>query len=61
MVNGTPVTVSLDLGEGVARNTILSWLFLQEIKASIMTNNNALVSGLLGGQFRLEMMFPKIA
>ena len=29
------------------------------MKASIMTDNNALVSGLLGEQFRLEMMVPQ--
>ena len=46
------MTVSLAPGEGVACNTIL----LQTIKVSIMTDNNAFVSGLLGEQFRLEMM-----
>ena len=48
MVNRKPVTVSLALGEGVACNTICSWPFLKTVKASIMTNNNALVSVLLG-------------
>ena len=61
VLNGKPVTVSLALGEGVACNTIFSWKFLQTIKASIMTNNDALVSGLLGENFRLEMVVPKRA
>ena len=54
-VNGTLVTVSLALGEGVAFNTIFAWPFLQTIKASTMTKNNVLVSRLLGEHFRLEM------
>ena len=53
VVNIKPVTVSLALGEGLACNTILSWTFLKTIKASIMTDNNVLVSGILGEQFRL--------
>ena len=40
----------------MACNTIFSWPFLKTIKSSIMTKNNALVSGLLGEQFRLDMM-----
>ena len=52
---------SLSLREGVARNAIFSWPFLQTIKASKMTENNALVSGLLGEQFKLEMMVPQRA
>ena len=59
MVNRQPVIVSLALGEGVACNTICSWPFLKTVKASIMTNNNALVSVLLGDQFRTEMMVPQ--
>ena len=56
MVNGKPVTVFLAIAEGVSCNTIFSWPFLQTIKPSIVTKNNALVSGLLGETFRLEMM-----
>ena len=56
VVNGKLVTVSLALGEGVACKSIFSWPFLQTIKASIVTNNNALVRGIIGGQFRLEML-----
>ena len=59
VVNGLPVILSLALGEGVACNTIFSWPFLHTIKDSIITKNNALVSGLLGEQFRLEMMVPQ--
>ena len=59
MVNGKPVTVSLALGEGVERNTIFSWPLLQTVKSLIITNNNYLVSGLLGEKFRLEMMIPQ--
>ena len=58
VVNGKPMTVSLALGEGVACNIIFSWTFLQTIKSSVMTKNNVLVSGLLGEQFRLDMMVP---
>ena len=61
VVNGKPATVLLALGEGVAHNTIFSWPFLQTIKASITTKNNDLVSGLLGEQFRLEIIVPKIS
>ena len=56
VVNRKPVTVSLAPVEGVERNTIFSYPLPQKIKASIMTDNNALVSGLLGEQFRMEMM-----
>ena len=41
----------------MAFNTIFSWPFLHTIKASIMTEKNASVSGLLGEQFNLEMIF----
>ena len=57
-VNIKPVTVFLDLVEGVACSTIFSWPFLRTIKASIMTKKNALVSGFLGYQFNMEMMVP---
>ena len=61
MINVKPATVSLAIGEGVARNTIFSWPFMQKIKASIMTDNNALVSGLLGEKFRMYTMVPQIS
>ena len=61
MVNGTPLTVSLTIGGGVACNTTFSWPFLKTIKASIMTENNALVSGLLGEHFNLDMIVPQIS
>ena len=61
VVNGKLVIVSLTLGEGMACNTIFSWPFLQKIKASIVTNKNALVSGLLGEQFRIETMVSQIS
>ena len=60
-VNRKPVTVSLALGEGVAHNTIFLWPFLKTIKPSIMNEDNALVSGLLGEKFRLEMMVAQRA
>ena len=59
VVHGQPLTVSVDLGEVVACNTTFSWPFLQKIKASIITDKNSLVSGLLGDQFRLEIMVPQ--
>ena len=40
-------------------NTIFSWPFLQQIKASIMNDNNALVGGLLVEWFNMEMMVPQ--
>ena len=58
-VNRKRVTFSLALGEGVPCNTIFSWPFLNTIKSSIINNNNALVSGILGEQFSLEIMFPQ--
>ena len=61
VVNVKQATVSLALGERVECNTIFSWQLLQTIKASIMNNNNALVIGLPGEQFRLEMMVPQRA
>ena len=61
LVNGKPVIASLALVERVACNTIFSWPFPKTIKASIMNENNALVSGLLGYQFKLEMMVPQRA
>ena len=45
----------------MACNTIFVWPLLQTIKATIMTNNNALVSGILGKQFSLDMMVPQRA
>ena len=38
-----------------------SWLFLQTIQASIMTNNNTLISGIFGDQYKLDMMVPQIS
>ena len=61
VVNLKPVTVSLYLGEGVACNTIFSWPFMQIIKPSFVTDNDALVSGLLGEKYRLGMMVPQIS
>ena len=59
VVNGKPVTVYLSLLEGVARNTIFSWTFLQTIKYEIITNGNALVIGLIGEQFNTDIMAPQ--
>ena len=59
MVNRKPVIVSLLLGEGVECNTVFLWTFLQKNKASIITNNKALVSGLLGDQFKLKVVVPQ--
>ena len=42
-------------------NTTFSWPFMQTIKVSIVTENNALVSGIPGEQFRPEMMVPQIS
>ena len=55
------MTVSNTFGEGVACNTIFSCPFLQTIKASIMTENNTLVSDLLVDQFKLETMVTQIS
>ena len=43
----------------MAYKSIFLWLLLQTVKNSIMTYNNALVSGLLGEQFKLGMMVPQ--
>ena len=59
VANRKTATVSPNIGEGVACNTIFSWPFLQKIKASIITENNGLVIGLLGYQFSMEMMVPQ--
>ena len=61
MVNEKPATVYLALGEGVEQNTVFTWPLLQTIMASIMNNNNDLVSGILGYQFMLDMMVPQIS
>ena len=55
------MTFALALREGVACKTIFSCPFLQTIKSSIMTKNNALVIGILGEKFRLEMIVPQRA
>ena len=55
-VNRNQMTVYLALGEEVACNTIFSCPFLQTNKASIVTKKNALLSGLLGEKFRMEIM-----
>ena len=59
VINGQPWTVSFALGERVSCNTIFSWPFLETIKALTITKNNTLFSGLLGEQFKLDMMVPK--
>ena len=59
VVNGQLVTVYLALGEGVACNTTFSWPFMKTIKTLITTKNNALVSGIMGYQFKLDMMVPQ--
>ena len=59
VVNGQLVTVYLDREEVVTCNTIVSWPFLQAIKASIMTKNNSLVSVILVYQFNMEMVVYK--
>ena len=56
VVNVQLVTFSLALGEGMVCNTNFSWLFLQTIQASIITNNNILISGIFGDQSNLDMM-----
>ena len=53
------MTVYLDIGEGMACNTILSWSLLHTIKASRITDKNDLVSGLPEEHFRLDMMVPQ--
>ena len=61
MVKGHLATVSIALGEGATHNTIFSWSLLHTIKVSIMTDKNALISGLLGKQFKLEMMVSQLS
>ena len=61
VVNAQLATVSLTLGERVAQNTIFSWPLLQTIKASTMTENKDLFSGILVEQFNMEMMVPQIS
>ena len=43
----------------MAYNTIFLWPFLKTIKASMMTKKSALVSGILGDQFKLGIMAPQ--
>ena len=50
------MTFYVVLVEGVACNTIFSWLLLKTIMASILANKNILVSELLGDHFKLEVM-----
>ena len=61
VVNGKPTTVLISIGEGGACNTIFSLPLLQTMKASMMTKNNSLVSGLLGDQFKLDIMVTQRA
>ena len=60
VVNKQLVTVYLAIGEVVSCNTIFSWPFLKTIKSSIMTKNNYLFNGLLGDQFKMDIMVPQI-
>ena len=39
--------------------SIFEWSFLHTIEASIVTENNALCSGILGEPFILKMMVPQ--
>ena len=55
------MTVFLTLGEGVECNTIFSWPLLKAIKASIITKNNAPVSGIMIENFNMEMMVTQIS
>ena len=61
VVIGQPATASLALGKGAECNTIFSFPPLQKIKASILNENNDLIIGLLGEQFKMEMMVPQRA
>jgi hypothetical protein len=55
---GRPVVVTFALGNSIATNSILSFPFLQSIKATIMFENMTCVSAALGDSFRLEAMVP---
>ena len=57
VVNAQLATVSLTLGERVAQNTIFSWPLMQTIKASTMTENKDLFSGILVDHLHIELLY----
>ena len=59
--NIQPVTVSLTLLEGVVCTTLFSWVFLKKIKASMITENNYLLSVLLGYHYKLEIIITQMS
>jgi hypothetical protein len=58
ILQGRPVVVTFALGPTIATNSILSFPFLQSIKATIMFENNTCVSGALGDSFKIDPMVP---
>ena len=59
VVNSHLVIVSLSLENLFTFNTIFLWPFIQTIKVSILTDKNALVSGIILEQLNLEMIYHK--
>jgi len=58
IIRGQPVIVTFALGKTIATNSILSFPFLQSIKAALILENMTCISAVLGDTFKLEYMVP---
>lgn len=58
VVNGREVLITLGLGKNVACNSIISWPFMQSLKASLITDSKVLILGLIGAVLPYENMVP---
>ena len=58
VIQGQPIIVTFALGKTIATNSILSFPFLQSIKAALILENMTCVSAVLGDTFRIEYMVP---
>ena len=58
VIHGRPVLVTFALGNSIATNSIVSFPFLQSIKATIMFENMTMVSAMLGESFKIDSMVP---
>ena len=58
IIRGQPVVVTFALGKTIATNSILSFPFLQSIKAALLLENMTCISAVLGDTFKIEYMVP---
>ena len=58
IIRGQPVVVTFALSKTIATNSILSFPFLQSIKAALLLENMTCISAVLGDTFKSEYMVP---